>query len=122
MQNIQNSILSSIINELSELRKKHNKLEADLKVFRSVTEAMKNQTVVLEHKCWSNKQYFRRKCLEISGIPSDTETGELEETVLEVFEKFDVDFNPKIVEDSHWLKTRNSSKKIIIKLSKGKDA
>ena len=122
MQNIQNSTLSSIINELSELRKKYNKLEADLKVFRSVTEAMKNQTVVLERKCWSNKQYFRRKCLEISGTLSDTETGELEETVLEVFEKFDVDFNPKIVEDCHWLKTRNSSKKIIIKLSKRKDA
>ena len=38
------------------------------------------------------------------------------------FEKFDVDVDPENVEDCHWLKTRNSSKKVIIKLSKRKDA
>ena len=46
---------------------------------------MKNHTVVLERQCWSNEQYSRRECLEISGIPSDTKAGELEETVLKVF-------------------------------------
>ena len=76
----------------------------------------------MERKCWSNEQYSRRECLEISGIPSDTEAGEFEETVLKDFEKFDVDVDPKNVEDCHWLKTRNSSKKLIMKLSKRKDA
>ena len=70
----------------------------------------------------SNEQYSRRECLEISGIPSDTETGKLEETLLKVFEKLDVYVDSKNVEDCHWLKTRNSSKKVIIKLSKRKDA
>ena len=83
---------------------------------------MKNHIVVLERKCWSNEQYSRCECLEISGIPSDTEADELEETVLKVFEKLDVDVDSKNMEDFHWLKTRNSSKKVIIKLSKRKDA
>ena len=70
---------------------------------------MKHRIVVLETKCWRNEEYFRRECLEISGIPSDTEAGELDETVLKVFEKLDVDVDPKNVEDCHWRKTRNSS-------------
>ena len=70
MQKTQNSILSDMRNELpdmknelSELRKNYNKLEADLKVSKSVTEAMKNHITVLERKCWSNEQYSRRGCL-----------------------------------------------------------
>ena len=112
MQKTQNSILSDMRdelsgmkNELSGLRKNYNKLEADLKVSKSVTEKMKNHITVLECKCWSNEQYSRRECLEISGIPSDTEAGQLEETVLKVFEKLDVDVDPKNVEDCQWLKT-----------------
>ena len=129
MQKTQNSILSDMKNELtdmknelSELRKNYNKLEADLKISKSVTEAMKNHKIVLERECWSNEQYSRRECLKISGILSDTEGGKLEETLLKVFEKLDVDVDPKNVEDCHWLKTKNSSKKVIIKLSKRKDA
>ena len=95
--------LSDMKNELSELRKNYNKLESDLKVSKSVTEAMKNHITVLERKCCSNEQYSRRECLKISGIPSDTEAGELEETVLKVFEKLDVDVDPINVEDCHWL-------------------
>ena len=129
MQKTQNSILSDMKNELtdmknklSELRKNYNKLEANLKVSKSVTAAMKNHIIVLECKCWSNEQYSKCECLEISGIPYDTEADKLEETLLKVFEKLDVDVAPKNVEDCHWLKTRNSSKKVIIKLSKRKDA
>ena len=122
MQTTENFSLSDMKNELSELRKNYNKLKADLKVSRSVTEAIENHTVILKPKYWSNDQYQRREYLEISWITSDTEAGELEETVLKAFEKLDVDVDPKIVEDFHWLKTRNSSKKLIIKSSKRKDA
>ena len=83
---------------------------------------MKNQIVVLECKYWSNEQYSTRECLEISGIPCDTEAGELEETVLKAFEKLDIDIDSKNVEDCHWLKTRNNFKKVIIELSKRKGA
>ena len=76
----------------------------------------------MECKCWNNEQYSRREYLEISGIPSDTEAGKLEEALLKVFEKLDVDVDLENMEDCHWLKTRSSSKKVIVKLSKRKDA
>ena len=47
--------LSGMKNELSELRKNYNQLEANLKVSKSVTEAMKNDIMVLERKYCSNK-------------------------------------------------------------------
>ena len=83
---------------------------------------MKNHILLLERMCWSIKQYSRRKCLEISRIPSGTETGELEETILKGFEKCNFDIDPKNVEDCCLLKTRNGSKTVIIKLSKRKNA
>ena len=76
---------------------------------------MKNHIIILERKCWSNEQYSRRECLEIFGMPSDTEASKLEETGLKVFEKLDVDIDPKNVDCCHWLKTRNSSKKMMMK-------
>ena len=82
---------------------------------------MINHIVVLERKCWSNEQYSRHECLETSGILSDTEADELEETVLKVFEKLKVDVDRKNV-NCQWLKTRNTCEKVIIKLSKRKDA
>ena len=56
MQKTQSSMLFDMKNELSKLRKKCNKLEADLKVSKSVIEAMKNHIIVLERKCWSIEQ------------------------------------------------------------------
>ena len=57
MQKTENSILSDMKNklsgmknELSELRKNYNQTKADLKVSKSVTEAMKNDIIVLERK------------------------------------------------------------------------
>ena len=41
-------------NKLSELRKNYSKLEVDLKVSKSVPEAMENHIVVLKRKFWSN--------------------------------------------------------------------
>ena len=55
-------------------------------------------------------------------MSSDTEAGKLEERVLKVFEKLDVNNDPKIVEDCDWFKTRNNAKNVLIKLSKIKDA
>ena len=87
MKSNQNSILFNQNNKISKQRKYYNKLEADFKVSKSVTEAMKNQIVVLECKYLGNEQYFTCECLEVFGTPSDTETGKLEETVVENFLK-----------------------------------
>ena len=57
MRKAQISILPDTENKLSELRKNCNKPEVDIKVSKSVTEAMRNHIIVLEQKCWSNEQY-----------------------------------------------------------------
>ena len=62
----------------SKLRKSYKKLEADLSVFKSVTETMRRQIVILERKSWSNEQCLRPECLEISGLSSSTENSQLD--------------------------------------------
>ena len=99
-------------NELSELRKNYSKLETDLKVSKSVTEycylywnaSARVMRCIPDVSIWCG-------CLEISVMSSDTEAGKLEERVLKVFEKLDVNVDPKIVEDCDWFKTRNNAKK-----------
>ena len=81
---------------------------------------MKKKTI-LERQCWANNQYNRRKCLEISGIPENIESKDLENLTLQIFEKIDISVDPENAEDCHWVKTLRS-KKVIIKLSRWKDA
>ena len=85
IQETQNSILSYVKNEPTELRKNENKLETDLKVSKSVTKEMKCQIVVLEHKRWSFEQYSRCECLESFGIPSDTEASKFKKNRIKNF-------------------------------------
>ena len=75
----------------------------------------------MERQCWANNQYSRRECLEISGIPENIENKDLENLTLQIFEKIDISVDPENVEDCHWVKTQRS-KKVIIKLSRRKDA
>ena len=49
-----NSMLTDIKNQISELRKSYNKLEAVLAVSMSVISIMRKQRVMLEQKLWSN--------------------------------------------------------------------
>ena len=108
MQNLKldtNSILADIKNELSELRKGYNKLEADLAVSKSVIEIMRKQIVMQERKSSSHEQsHSRRECLEIFGLLSSAEDSQLEGTVLQIFQKMDVKVDPQNVEACHWLK------------------
>ena len=77
----------------------------------------------LEQKCWENKQYSRRECIEISGIPQSIEQIDLEKTVLNVFDKIDAPVGPQNIEAYHRLKSDDNgrSNKVIVKFSKRKD-
>ena len=121
LQQKQDLLLNKLSQDLAELHKNYSRLESELLVSKNVTTCQKNQIVNLERQCWSNEQYSRRECLEISGIPDGTEDQKLEETVLNVFQKIDVPVQPENVEACHWLKSRNGQKKVIIKFSKRKD-
>ena len=59
--------------------------------------------------------------MEISRFPESLKSEDLEGTVLKVFEELDVPVDPTNVEDYNWV-GRRTSKKVIIRLSRGKDA
>ena len=114
--------LHKISKELAELRKRYNKLESDLAITKAVNESLRNQIITLECQCWSNAQYSRWETLEISGIPENTDDGELEGKVFTVLSKLDVNIDPENVEACHWLRSNKKGKKAILKLSRRKDS
>ena len=58
----------------------------------------------------------------MSGLPTSAGNSPLKGNVLENFEKMDAKVDPQNVEACYQLKSSNTSKRVIIKLSKRKDA
>ena len=116
------SNLAGIRNEPSKLKKDSDKLGSELAVSKHVNGILQKRMINMERQCWSNNQYSRRECRDVTGIPDSTESIDLEQTILKVFEKLEVMVDTANVEDCHWIKTSNGSKKMIIKLSQRKDA
>ena len=50
------------------------------------------------------------------------ENKDIEGTVLDIFEKLDVMVEPSNVEDCHWIKFSEGAKKVIVNLSRRKEA
>lgn len=121
-QQKQDLLLNKINNELVDLRKNYSALESELSVSRTVTTNQRKQIVELERQCWSNEQYSRRECLEVTGIPGNTDDDKLEETVLNVLNKIDVNVQAENIEACHWLKSKKGPNKVIVKFSRRKDA
>ena len=59
--------------------------------------------ISLERKCWSNIQYSRGECLEITDLPDKINNEDLEEKALMIFEKLEATVDSSNVEDCHWL-------------------
>ena len=75
----------------------------------------------MERQCWSDCQYSRRECLELSVLPESIEKSELEDTALQLFKKLDVEVDSSNIEDCHWLPSKGP-KNVAVKFSKRKDA
>ena len=73
-----NNILDELKINLNELKTKFYKLESDLHISRNVNYKLSDRLVVLERKCHANEQYFKRECLEISGIPAEAGDKDIE--------------------------------------------
>ena len=76
----------------------------------------------LKRQCWANEQYSRCECLEISGVPESVTDIDLERKVLKLLEKIDVEVYRDHIEACHWIKPNAGPKKVIIKMSRRKDA
>ena len=111
-----------ISNELSDLKKDFEKLGSDLSVVRQVNSVLRERLTSLERQCWSNSQYSRRKCLELTDIPETSDNNTLVRIVLKIFEKLEVNVDSCNIEDCHWISSKNDPKRVIVKVSKLKDA
>ena len=69
-----------------------------------------------------NEQYSRRECLEIPGVPESVTDDDLEGKVLNLAEKIDVEVYPEHIQACHLIKSNVGTKKLIIKMSRRKDA
>ena len=97
-------------------------MESDLAISRNVNVKLVERLVVTERKCWANEQYSRRECLEISGIPESVSGNTLEDKIQGVLCGIDVEVDTENIESCHRLKGKGSKGKVILKLSKRKDA
>ena len=95
-------------------------MQSELWVSRQSSK-LREQIVSLERQCWSNCQYSRRECWELSGLPESIENSELEDTALQLFKKLDVEVGSSNIEDCNWLPSKGP-KRVIVRFSKRKDA
>ena len=117
-----NNIFDELKNDLNELKANFCKLESDLHISRNVNGKLSDKLVVLERKCHANEQYSRRECLEISGISAEVGDKDNEKKVLEILDTTDAPVNTNSVEECHRIPSKDSSKKVILKLSSQRDS
>ena len=116
------SSINDIKADLSELRRLYEKLEPELLLTKQVNTKLCNQMKLLERQCWANEQYSRRECLEISGVLESVSDKDLEGKVFNLFQKIDIEVHPDNIEACHWVKSNAGPKKVIIEMSRRKDA
>ena len=114
--------LGSINAELLELKTKFTKMESDLTISQNVNVKLMERLVVTERKCWANEQYSRRECLEISDIPESVSDNALEDKIQGVLRGIDAEVDTENTESRHRLKGKGKEGRVILKLSKRKDA
>ena len=87
------STLCATNGELNELKTDFRKLESDLAVSQNVNNKVTKQLILPERK-WANKQYSRRECFEMSGIPEPIHDDDLEDCILKILNACDTPVDP----------------------------
>ena len=114
--------LGPINAELLELKTKFTKMESDLAICRNINVKLVECLVVAERNCWAIEQYLRRECLQISGFPESVSDNALEDKIQGVLCGIDVKVDTENIVSCHHLEGKGSKGKVILKLSKRKDA
>ena len=110
---------TEILEEIRKLNDNFKKLEGELIVSKKVNSELQKHIIQLEKQCWANVQYSRRECLELVGIPSSIEHDQLEDKVVEIFNKVGCNIMKENVEACHRIGKNND--RVIIKFSKRKE-
>ena len=111
--------LDKVQNELSKVNQKITKLESELVVAKRVNDLLSERMIEMERKGYSNEQYSRKECIEISGIPDTIANNKLESTVVSMLQKIGSDITDEGIEACHRISKNNHN--VIMKLSRRKD-
>ena len=77
---------------------------------------------ILERQYWANERYSMRECLEISDVRKSVTDNDLEEKVMKLLEKIDVEVHHDHIKACHWIKSNAGLNIVNIKMSRRKDA
>ena len=101
LQSKMDSVNSDLVAELRKMREGFDQMKSDLSVTKKVITLLSERLQSIEKQCWTNAQYSRRECLEISGIPSSLSDNDLEDIVCKAITKAGVEVSDKDIEDCH---------------------
>ena len=85
-----------------------SKLQLELSTAKCVNTELTKRIVTLEHQCWANRQYWRKECVEVVGIPRQVDDKHLEAKVLSIFQMVGCTTAPEFIDDCHRLGKYNN--------------
>ena len=105
--------------EIRKLNDSFSKLECEFSVAKQVNSLLSSRLPNMERLCWANAQYSRRECIDFIGIPSEVNADDLEEKVVNIFEKLILHIAPNRIEACHRVTEKSTT--VIVKFSHRKD-
>ena len=81
-------------NDLVQSNTKLVRLESELAISKQVNDVLSKRMVEVERISYSNEQYSRRECIEISGIPATFNDVVLKEKVCSILKMIDINVSP----------------------------
>ena len=109
---------NKVLEEL-KLNDSFSKLESELSVTEQVNSLLSSRLANMERQCWANAHYSRRECVDIIDIPSEVKADDMEEKVVNIFEKLGCSIPPNRIEACHRVSKKSAT--VIVKFSHRKD-
>ena len=100
---------NKVLEEIRKLSDSFSKLESELSVTKQFNSLLSSRLANMERQCWANAQYSRRECIDIIGIPSEVKADNLEEKVVNIFEKLGCSIPPNRIEACHRVSKKSAT-------------
>ena len=95
------------------------KVEVDVAIVKNKNKKLVNQLIEAGRQCWANAQYSKRKCLEVTGIPTSILNDLSEANVPEVFDQLWIHVESKYIQTCHHTKDNDRA---IVKFGNRKES
>ena len=106
---------NKVLEEVRNLSDTITKPSSELSITKNVNTVLSSRLLTLERQCWANAQYSRQEYLDIVGIPREISGEELEETVLNIFDKIGCSISRDHIESCHCISKKSDT--VIVKFS-----